>query len=79
MVNHGRITSSSSYTLDLNVGASTVYLSKPLPSNYELNSPDYDSEAERHKIACEAPVVKTSEQRENVPESGEDLLVFRRI
>ncbi|KAK4877008.1 hypothetical protein RN001_009514 [Aquatica leii] len=61
-------TTSSSYMLDLNLEASTVYLSKP---SQDLNSPDSCDVNLNKDILCEeAPAVKTSEQRELVPESG---------
>lgn len=61
------MTSSSSYMLDLNIEASTVYLSRPAVPN----SPDSEDGTEQYKSACvETPVVRTSEQRELVPESG---------
>lgn len=66
-----RLNSSSSYTLDLNVEASTVYLSRPPPSAYSASSPESDNDFEKHKATCkEAPVIRTSEQRELVPEFG---------
>lgn len=64
---HGHMTSSSSYMLDLNIEASTVYLSRPAVPN----SPDSEDGTQQYKSACvETPVVRTSEQRELVPESG---------
>lgn len=61
------MTSSSSYKLDLNIEASTVYLSRPAVPN----SPDSEDGAEQYVSSCvETPVVRTSEQRELVPESG---------
>ncbi|KAF5299848.1 hypothetical protein FQA39_LY11385 [Lamprigera yunnana] len=64
----GHFTSSSSYMLNLNLEANTVYLSKP---QQDLNSPD-DCDVNLNKdIICEeVPDVKTSEQRAFVPESG---------
>lgn len=74
---HGRIVPSSSYTLDLNVEANTVYLSRPPASVYSPSSPESESGLEKHKATCkEIPVVRTSEQREFVPESGMLLIVI---
>ncbi|KAK9746951.1 FYVE zinc finger [Popillia japonica] len=71
VLSSGRLTSSSSYTLDLNIGASTVYLSKPLPSNHSISSQDDGDTSDNQKIsAMETSVVRTTEQREDVPESG---------
>lgn len=65
------MSSSTSYTLDLNVGANTVYLSRPLASSSSLCSLDSEGDLEKHKMVCpETPEVRTSEQREFVPESG---------
>lgn len=65
---HGHMTSSSSYMLDLNIEASTVYLSRPAVLN---SPPDSEDGTEQYKSASvETPVVRTSEQRELVPESG---------
>ncbi|KAF5269883.1 hypothetical protein FQR65_LT05681 [Abscondita terminalis] len=59
---------SSSYMLDLNLEASTVYLSKP---TQELNSPiSCDVNINKDILCEEPPAVKTSEQRECAPESG---------
>lgn len=70
-ISSGRLTSSSSYTLDLNIGANTVYLSRPLPSSHSISSPDDVETTEGQKIfSMETSVIRTSEQRENVPESG---------
>lgn len=61
------MTASSSYMLDLNIEASTVYLSRPAVPN----SPDSEDGPEQYVSSCvETPVVRTSEQRELVPESG---------
>lgn len=67
-----RIVSSSSYTLDLNVGANTVYLSKPTISTNNFNSPDdSESELDKHRNICpEIPIIRKSKQREHVPKSG---------
>lgn len=71
MKHRGKLTSSSSYMLDLNVGANTVYLSRPPPSNYSLESVDSAdiSPGDNQDMAT----VRTSEQREFVPESGKNL------
>lgn len=55
--------------LDLNIEANTVYLSKPPMSVQSPNSPDSDLKSET--ICDESHIVKTSEQRELVPKSGE--------
>lgn len=66
-----RIPSSTSYTLDLNIGASTVYLCRP-PNAHEVPTPqsESDCEAERNITTCSDSFVRTSEHREIVPESG---------
>ncbi|RZC37229.1 Cpn60 TCP1 domain containing protein [Asbolus verrucosus] len=66
MKNRGQLASSSSYLLDLNVEASTVYLSRPLPSTYSMQSSDSND------LSCDAEItkVRTSEQREFVLEAG---------
>lgn len=57
--------------LDLNIEASTVYLSRPAVPN----SPDSEDGTEQYKsTSVETPVVRTSEQRELVPESGMYLI-----
>ncbi|EFA00380.1 1-phosphatidylinositol 3-phosphate 5-kinase [Tribolium castaneum] len=63
----GPLTSSSSYMLDLNVEANTVYLSRPLASSYSIQSGDSGDVS-----CCETDIttVRTSEQREFVPEAG---------
>ncbi|XP_017776695.1 PREDICTED: 1-phosphatidylinositol 3-phosphate 5-kinase [Nicrophorus vespilloides] len=64
-----QLTSSSSYTLDLNVGANTVYLSRPPISSGSIDESDAD--LQKCQIACnDTTMVRTSEQREFVPESG---------
>lgn len=64
----GHLASSSSYMLDLNLEASTVYLSRPLVED----SPDTQDGMEHYKSVCmETPVVRTPEQRELIRESGE--------
>ncbi|RZB49897.1 1-phosphatidylinositol 3-phosphate 5-kinase [Asbolus verrucosus] len=67
MKNRGQLASSSSYLLDLNVEASTVYLSRPPPSTYSMQSSDSNDLS-----CCDAEItkVRTSEQREFVPEAG---------
>lgn len=60
---------SNSYKLDLNVGASSVYLSRPLESPQLCEEegeviPQFESMEE-------SEVVRPSEQRELAPESGE--------
>lgn len=58
--------------LDLNIEANTVYLSKPPSSVQNLHSPDScDINLDKVIMCEEAPAVKTSEQREFVPESGD--------
>ncbi|GJQ83295.1 putative translation initiation factor IF-2, N-terminal region [Trypoxylus dichotomus] len=70
-ISSGRLTSSSSYTLDLNIGANTVYLSRPLPSSHSISSQDDGDILDNQRIpSMETSVVRTTEQRENVPESG---------
>ncbi|XP_022917370.2 1-phosphatidylinositol 3-phosphate 5-kinase [Onthophagus taurus] len=66
----GRLTSSSSYTLDLNVEANTVYISKPMPSNHSTSSGEETLEADQQNFGSEISVVRTTEQREKAPESG---------
>ncbi|KAJ8957069.1 hypothetical protein NQ318_007282 [Aromia moschata] len=61
----GNLTSSSSYMLDLNIEANTVYLSRP-PEEYKSPcSPEAD-----YREHQETTVVRPSEQRELAPESG---------
>ncbi|XP_044763369.1 1-phosphatidylinositol 3-phosphate 5-kinase [Coccinella septempunctata] len=66
--NEAFLKSSSSFMLDLNVEANTVYLSKPLcsPQDTQLL---LSSETDYREFG-EKPEVRTSEQREFVPESG---------
>ncbi|KAL3284887.1 hypothetical protein HHI36_019023 [Cryptolaemus montrouzieri] len=59
---------SSSYMLDLNIEANTVYLSRP-PSSAQNIQPNESSETEYHNFE-DKPEIRTSEQREFVPESG---------
>lgn len=58
--------SSSSYMLDLNIEANTVYLSRPPETEYK--SPD-KSDTENREYQ-DTPIVRTSEQLETAPESG---------
>nr|XP_023014888.1 1-phosphatidylinositol 3-phosphate 5-kinase isoform X1 [Leptinotarsa decemlineata]XP_023014889.1 1-phosphatidylinositol 3-phosphate 5-kinase isoform X1 [Leptinotarsa decemlineata] len=62
----GNITSSSSYMLDLNLEANTVYLSRP--PDIDFKSPDV-SEYEQQDNE-ETNIVRPSEQLEVAPESG---------
>lgn len=66
-LNQGNLTSSSSYMLDLNLEANTVYLSRPLEAGYK--SPD--SAEPDYKEQPETTIVRPSEQRELAPESGD--------
>lgn len=66
------IPSSSSYMLDLNLEANTVYLSKPPEPEYK--SPDKHEQEGREPQ--ESFVVRTSEQLETAPESGNFYSVF---
>lgn len=59
---------SSSYMLDLNVEANTVYLSKPL-SSPQNTLPSESNETDYHDFGDKLEV-RTSEQREFAPESG---------
>ncbi|XP_018563541.1 putative 1-phosphatidylinositol 3-phosphate 5-kinase [Anoplophora glabripennis] len=65
-LNQGNLTSSSSYMLDLNLEANTVYLSRPFEAGYK--SPD--SIEPDYKEQQETTIVRPSEQRELAPESG---------
>lgn len=62
-----QLVSSSSYMLDLNVEANTVYLSRPVSSSYSIQSGDSIDMS-----CCDTDIttVRTSEQREFVPEAG---------
>ncbi|XP_025836877.1 1-phosphatidylinositol 3-phosphate 5-kinase isoform X2 [Agrilus planipennis] len=69
----GYLSSSSSYTLDLNIGANTVYLSKPAHTEKSSMSDIDENDFEKEKfisIQEETPEVQPSEQREHAPESG---------
>nr|CAI5827442.1 unnamed protein product [Callosobruchus analis] len=65
-ISQGKLTSSSSYTLDLNLEASTVYLSRP--SDFVLKSPD--SAEVKHKEQEVATIIRPSEMLEAAPASG---------
>lgn len=70
-VTQGNLTSSSSYMLDLNLEANTVYLSRPLDVEYkkiETNDPNYVSKEE-------TTIVRPSEQLEIAPESGKSVIL----
>lgn len=67
-MNQGNLTSSSSYMLDLNLEANTVYLSRPPEPGYK--SPD--SAEPDYKEHQETTIVRPSEQRELAPESGDN-------
>ncbi|XP_045464624.1 1-phosphatidylinositol 3-phosphate 5-kinase [Harmonia axyridis] len=62
------LNSSSSYMLDLNVEANTVYLSKPPSSSQNIHS--MESSETDYRDFEDKPEIRTSEQREFVPESG---------
>ncbi|XP_072386330.1 1-phosphatidylinositol 3-phosphate 5-kinase [Diabrotica undecimpunctata] len=62
----GNMTSSSSYTLDLNLEANTVYLSRP-PDEYKSQN---TSETQEPQEKTETVVVRPSDQIEAAPESG---------
>ncbi|KAK9877229.1 hypothetical protein WA026_016976 [Henosepilachna vigintioctopunctata] len=67
-LNRSFLKSSSSYMLDLNVGANSVYLSRPTSSSQNIMSME-SGEGEHHTFG-EKPEIRTSEQREFVPEAG---------
>lgn len=70
-----KLVPSSSYALDLNIEASTVYLSRPPPAS----SSESENNLEKHRAACEEiTVVRTSEQRELVPKFGWHEAMFLR-
>lgn len=63
--------SSSSYTLDLNFGANTVYLSRPPATSQSPIASDSEQELEKHTLDhSESQKVMTTEQTEVAPESG---------
>ncbi|KAF7268563.1 hypothetical protein GWI33_018316 [Rhynchophorus ferrugineus] len=62
------LSTSSSYMLNLNVEASTVYLSRPPDSSYD--APSGENEIQQQCGHEETSVVRPSEQRELAPESG---------
>lgn len=62
----GMLVSSSSYMLDLNLEANTVYLSRPSDAGYK--SPDVNTSDSKKQE--ETNIVRPSEQLENAPESG---------
>ncbi|XP_030762817.1 1-phosphatidylinositol 3-phosphate 5-kinase [Sitophilus oryzae] len=62
------LSSSSSYMLNLNVEASTVYLSRPTDLSYDIQNQDVENVQQcEHE---ETTVIRPSEQRELAPESG---------
>ncbi|KAG5896372.1 hypothetical protein JTB14_005849 [Gonioctena quinquepunctata] len=63
-VTQGNLTSSSSYMLDLNLEANTVYLSRP--TDVEYKSPDLNESEQQEN----EEIVRPSEQLEVAPESG---------
>lgn len=65
-VTQGNLTSSSSYMLDLNLEANTVYLSRPLDVEYKT----IDTNEINYKEKEETTIVRPSEQLEIAPQSG---------
>lgn len=65
-ISHGLLTSSSSYLLDLNLEANTVYVSRPLEGEYKK----IDMNMSSYKDQEETTIVRPSEQLEIAPESG---------
>ncbi|CAH1970908.1 unnamed protein product [Acanthoscelides obtectus] len=65
-ISQGNITSSSSYMLDLNLEASTVYLSRPPDIGFK--SPD--AIEVKHKEQEETAIIRPSERLEAAPASG---------
>ncbi|XP_050300649.1 1-phosphatidylinositol 3-phosphate 5-kinase [Anthonomus grandis grandis] len=63
----GPLPTSNSYTLDMNVEASSVYLCRPPESPYCVETPATEVQSCKHE---ETTVVRPSEQRELAPESG---------